>query len=60
LPENLYLGGQTASGSELWRTSIQIPVNTSTAMDYKKIETIYISSVSTEMPIGTKIKIWFK
>ena len=60
LPENLYLGGSSASGSDLWRIPIQMPVNTSRAMGYKQIETIYIDSVSATMPIGTKIKIWLK
>lgn len=60
LPENLYLSGQSASSNEFWRTSIHIPVNTSAAMNCKQIETINIKSVSTVIPIGTKIKIWLK
>ena len=60
LLENLYLGGQAASTQPTWRMSIQMPVDTSKAMDYKQIETIYIYSVSATMPIGTKIKIWLK
>lgn len=60
LPENLYLSGSATSSNEFWRTSIQMPVNASRAMNYKQIERIYIQSTSSMIPVGTKIKVWFK
>lgn len=60
LAENLFLSGSNATGNEYWRITLQMPVNTSKAMEYEKIETVFVNSTATEMPIGTRIKIWFK
>ncbi len=62
LAENLYLGLTAALGNEGWRQNLQMPVNASKAMNYRKIETIFVrlASPNSMMPIGTKIKIWLK
>lgn len=60
LIEGLFISNANTVGQELVRANIQMPANSSNAHKFNTFTQVTVSTVSGTMPIGTRIKIWFK
>lgn len=60
--EGILFGLASATGNAAWGANMQTLADSSSLHEYKKVERIYLLTATTTvpMPIGTKIKIWFK
>lgn len=60
--EGIIFGLASATGNAAWGANMQTLADSSPLHEYKKVERVYLLSATTTvpMPIGTKIKIWFK